>query len=133
MPYQVSLYDHVLTVRLDGRCHPQDLDLELRSVLEKQAAPVIVIIDLTLAIGLDQPLKSMFSRVLQHHYVSVVGICGVNAILRKDVEDMLPVLRRVRRVVLAETEADLRSELGLALSADQPKKLSGMLAYLKKT
>ncbi len=132
MPYQVSLCDDVLTIGLDGRCHPQELYFELRSALDKQAVPAVVIIDLTLAIGFDQQIKSMFHRILQHHNVSVVGICGVNAVLQKDVEEIVPVLRRVRRVVLAETNADLRTVLGLAPAAEPPKKLSGMLAYLKK-
>src|SRR5512133_2222214 len=116
MSYQVSLYEDVLTARLDGRCISQDLYLELRSALDKQTAPVIVIIDLTLAIGFDQQLKSMLYRVLQHHYVGMVGICGVNSMLAKDVDDVVPVLRRLRRVVVAETEADLRTELGLAVA-----------------
>ncbi len=132
MPYQISLFDGVLTARLDGRCNPQDLYLEIRGVLDKQTTPIVMIIDMTLAIGFDQQLKSMLYRMLQHHYISMVGICGVNSMLTKDVDEVVPVLRRLRRVVIAETEADLRIGLGLAPTAEPPRKLTGMLAYLKK-
>ncbi len=132
MPYQVSLYDDVLTVRFDGRCNAQDVYHDLRSALDKRAVPAIVVIDLTLATSFDQQLKSTLHRAMQHHNVRVVGICGLNATLRKDVDDLVPVLRRIRRVAIAETESDLHSQLGLAASIEQPKKLSGMLGYLKK-
>ena len=132
MPYQVSCYDTVLTVRIDGRCNPQELYLELRSALDNQSAPVIAILDLTLAASFDQQLKSMFYRALQHHYVAAVGICGVNAMLAKDVDDVIPVLRRIRRVVVAETDSDVRAELGLTAPIEPSRKLTGMLAYLKK-
>ncbi len=133
MPYHVSLYDDVLTVRFDGRCNSQDAYLDLRSQLDKQSAPVIVVIDLTLATSFDQQLKSTLHRAMQHHNVKVVGICGFSAMLQKDVDDVIPVLRRIRRVVVAETEADLRSQLGLVAPIAQPKKLAGMLGYLKKS
>jgi hypothetical protein len=97
-----------------------------------QSAPVIAILDLTLANSFDQQLKSTFYRAFQHHYIAAVGICGVSGLLSKDIDDLVSVLRRVRKVVVSETEADLRAELGLAAPEAEQKKLSGMLAYLKK-
>jgi hypothetical protein len=116
---------------LDGRANAQDVYQDLRSNLDNQDMPVIAILDLTLATSFDQQLKSMFYRACQHHQVAHVGICGVNAEVSKDVNDLLPVVRRVRRVVVSQTEADLRADLGLAAPLPQQPKLSGMLAYLK--
>jgi hypothetical protein len=133
MSHQISCYDGVLTVRLDGRANAQEVYQDVRSNLDNQSTPVIAILDLTLATNFDQPLKSMFYRACQHHQVAHVGICGVNPEVSKDVNDLLPVLRRVCRVVVSETEADLRADLGLAAPLPHQPKLSGMLAYLKSS
>ena len=132
MSHQVSVYDGVLTVRLDGRVNAQEVIQDIRTNLDSQTAPVIVIVDLTLAGSFDQQLKSMFYRIFQHHFVSVVGLCAVNSEVEKDVNDLLQVLRRVRKVIVSPTEADLRVELGLAAPQPPQKKLTGMLGYLKK-
>jgi hypothetical protein len=132
MPHQVTYYDQVLTIRLDGRCIAQKVRQDMRNNLDNQSAPVIAILDLTLANSFDQQLKSTFYRAFQHHYIAAVGICGVSGLLSKDIDDLVSVLRRVRKVVVSETEADLRAELGLAAPEAEQKKLSGMLAYLKK-
>ncbi len=133
MSHQISCYDGVLTVRLDGRANAQDVYQDIRASLDNQSTPVIAILDLTLAASFDQQLKSAIYRACQHHQLAHVGICGVNPEVSKDVNDVLPVLRRVRRVVVSETEADLRADLGLAAPLPQQRKLSGMLAYLKKS
>jgi hypothetical protein len=132
MPHQVAYYDKVLTIRLDGRCVAQQVHQDMRNSLDNQSAPVTAILDLTLATAFDQQLKSTFYRAFQHHYVAAVGICGVSDPVSKDVNDLVSVLRSVRKVVVCETEADARAELGLAAGEAQQKKLSGMLAYLKK-
>jgi hypothetical protein len=132
MSHYVSSIGGVLTIRLDGRTNTQDLYQDIRTSLDAQSSPITIIIDLTLARNFDQHLKSTLYRVLQHHHVGVVGICGVNAEVTKDVTDLLPVIRRIRRVTVCETEADLRSELGLSAPLQQQKKLTGMLTYLKK-
>ena len=132
MPHQVTYYDNVLTVRLDGRCNAQEVHQDMRNTLDSQSAPITTILDMTLATSFDQQLKSTFYRAFQHHYVAAVGICGVSGPLSKDVEDLVSVLHRVRKVAVCETEADVRAELGLGTGDVQQKKLSGMLAYLKK-
>jgi hypothetical protein len=133
MSHQISCYDGVLTVRLDGRASAQEVYQDIRTNLDNQTTPVITILDLTLATSFDQQLKSTFYRACQHHQVANVGICGVNLEVSKDVADLLPVLRRVCRVIVSPTEADLRADLGLATALPQQKKLSGMLTYLKKS
>jgi hypothetical protein len=132
MSHQVSVYDGVLTVRLDGRVSAQEVIQDIRSNLDSQSKPVTVILDLTLAASFDQQLKSMLYRAFQHHNVACVGFCGLNPEVEKDVNDLLVVLRRVRTVSVGQTEADVRVELGLTAAQPQQKKLNGMLAYLKK-
>lgn len=131
MAHHVSVYNGVMIVRLDGRVNAPEVVQDIRTNLDHQSSPVIVIVDFTLASSFDQHLKSMFYRILQHHYVSVVGMCGINSELANDLNDFLPVLRRVRKVVVNITEADLRADLGLTVGQPQ-KKLGGMLTYLKK-
>jgi hypothetical protein len=132
MPHQVAYYDKVLTIRLDGRCVAQQVHQDMRNNLDNQSAPVTAILDLTLATAFDQQLKSTFYRAFQHHHIAAVGICGVSDPMSKDIDDLVSVLRRVRKVAVCATEADVRAELGLATGEVQQKKLSGMLAYLKK-
>jgi len=132
MSHHITCYDEVLTVRLDGRASAPEVYQEVRAQLDSQSLPVVAILDLTLASNFDQQLKSTFYRAFQHHLVARIGICGVNAEVAKDVNDLLPVLRRVRKVVVSQTEADLLADLGLAAPLPQQKKLSGMLNYLKK-
>jgi hypothetical protein len=132
MTHQLSSYSNVLTVRLDGRVNAQEVYQDILNTLAKQPVPITVILDMTLATQFDQQLKSLFYRVFQHHRVARVGVCGINGQVQHDVDDLLVVLRRVRTVTVSETEADLRVEMGLAAPLPQQRKLSGMLAYLKK-
>lgn len=132
MKHQVSYYNGVLTVRLNGRANVMDVAHDVRNIVEKQVGSIVAILDLTFANSFDQQFKSMFYRIFQHRLVTCVGVCGINAQVSKDVNDLLTVLRRTRRVVQGETEADLRSELGMVSPLMQEKKLSGMLSYLKK-
>lgn len=130
MSHQVNFLDKVLTIRLDERTNSQELLQDVRNVLENEIGKCIVILDTTFATTIDQNLKSLLSRILQHHAIAKIGICGINPEIEQEMNDLLVVLRRVRYVVIASTEADLRSELGLT---PQARKLNGMLAYLKKT
>jgi hypothetical protein len=132
MKHQVTYYNGVLTVRLNGRANVMDVAHDIRSTIEKQVGSIVAILDLTFANSFDQQFKSMFYRIFQHRLITCVGVCGINAQVGKDVNDLLTVLRRSRRVVLGETESDLRSDLGLVSPLVQQKKLSGMLSYLKK-
>src|SRR5260370_19866607 len=133
MGHQVSGYDGVLTVRLDGRVDAQSFLQDLRDQLDLQTAKQIVILDTTLSGSFDQFLKSMLFRTFQHHSVGVVGICGVNSEVKQDIDDLVTVLSRVRKVIVGETEADLRVALGLTAPLPQDRKFGGMLAYLKKS
>ena len=132
MTHQLSSYNNVLTVRLDGRINAQEVYQDVLANLGMQTAPITVILDMTLATQFDQQLKSLFYRVFQHHQVARVGVCGINGQVQHDVDDLLTVLRRVRNVMVSETEADLRVDMGLAAPLPQQRKMSGMLAYLKK-
>ena len=129
MSHQVSFYDEVLTIRLNGRTNTQELLQDVRNILEPQTGHITAILDTTLATTIDQNLKSLLHRIFQHHAITTVGICGVNSDIHQEMNDLLVVLRRVRKVAVAPTETDLRSELGLAA---QTRKLTGMLNYLNK-
>jgi hypothetical protein len=129
MGHQVNYYNGVLTVRIDGRVHTQEILQDIRQNLDQLEKRAAVILDTTLCSGFDQLFKSMLYRILQHQYVGVVGIFGVNAAIEQDMRDIVTVLSRVRRVVVRDTEAELMTEFGLA---EPEHKLSGMLAYLKK-
>ncbi len=131
MSHHVTCLDGVLTIRLDGRSVAQEVYQDIRTCLDDQSMPVIAVLDLTLASGLDQQLKSMLYRAFQHHLIARAGICGINPNVSQDVADLLPVLRRVRKITVSETEPDLRAALGL-IAATPQRKLSGILAYLKK-
>lgn len=130
MAHQINFYNGALTVRLDGRVHTQETLQDIRQHLEELEQRAAVILDMTLCTGFDQQFKSMLYRILQHHSVGIVGICGVTAAIENDVKDLVVVLSRVRRVVIKQTEADLLAEFGLAAAPE--RKLTGMLAYLKK-
>jgi len=132
MTHQLSSFSNVLTVRLHGRVNPQEIYQDILHHLDQQSAPVTVILDMTLATQFDQQLKSLFYRVFQHHRVARVGVCGINSQIEADVTDLLNVLRRVRNVTISETESDLRVDMGLSAPLPQQRKMSGMLAYLKK-
>jgi len=133
MGHHVSSYEGVLTVRLDGRVDTQAFLQDLRDCLDSQTSAQTVILDTTLSGGFDQFLKSMLFRAFQHHSVGIIGICGVNEEVKQDVEDLVTVIGRVRKVIVRETEADLRVELGLVAPMANNRKFGGMLAYLKKS
>jgi len=130
--HQVSSYEGVVTIRLDGRIDTQLFLQDLRSQLDQHTAKQIIILDTTLSSGLDPFLKSMLFRTFQHHSVGAVGICGVNLEVKQDIDDLVRVLSRVRKVMVSQTEADLRVALGLIAPLSQGRKFGGMLAYLKK-
>ena len=129
MGHQINYYNRALTIRIDGRVQTQEVLQDIRQHLDQLESRSAVILDTTLCTGFDQLFKSMFHRILQHQQVGVVGICGVTDLVEADVQDIVTVLSRVRRVVVKPTEADLLAEFGLA---EPEHKLSGMLAYLKK-
>jgi hypothetical protein len=129
MSHQINYYNRVLTVRIDGRVHTQEILQDIRQHLDELESRSAVILDMTLCSGFDQQFKSMLHRILQHQLVGIVGICGVTDAIEADIQDIVTVLGRVRRVVVKPTEAELMTEFGLA---EPEHKLSGMLAYLKK-
>ena len=133
MSHQVSSYEGVVTIRLDGRIDTQLFLQDLRNQLEQHTEKQIIILDTTLSGGFDSFLKTMLFRTFQHHSVGVIGICGVNAEVKPDIDDLVRVLSRVRKVVVSQTEADLRVAFGLAAPLSQDRKFGGMLAYLKKS
>jgi Ni,Fe-hydrogenase III small subunit len=130
MSHFVRTYDGVVTIRLDGRTNAQQVYLDILNTLNAQNIPAIVFLDMTLATSVDQNLKAVLYRAMQHRMVARIGICGINEIVERDVKDIISALERVRKVTVAGTEPDLRDAFGL--TAAQPKKLTGMLAYLKK-
>jgi Ni,Fe-hydrogenase III small subunit len=130
MSHFVRTYDGVITIRLDGRTNAQQVYSDILNTLNSQAIPGIVILDMTLATSLDQNVKAVLYRALQHRMVARIGICGVNDVIAKDVHALIDALQRVRKITVAGTEPDLRDAFGLTMA--QPKKLSGMLAYLKQ-
>lgn len=132
MSQQVSCFDGVITVGIDGRANAQELYQGMRASLDAQTKPTTIVLDLTLATGFDQQVKSIVYRVLQHHHVGAIGICGVNLELTRDINDLATVLRRNRQVTISETELDLRAALGLDAALPKTKKLTGLLNYVKK-
>ncbi len=134
MGHQINYYNGALTValtvRIDGRVHTQETLQDIRQHLDQLEGRAAVVLDFTLCTGLDQQFKSMLYRILQHQSVAAVGICGINTMVEADVRDIVTVLSRVRRVVVKPTETDLLTAFGLA--APPQRKLTGMLAYLKK-
>ncbi len=132
MAHSISQYDGVATVRLDGRINAQDLHQSLKSYLDLRAGgPVILIIDLGFAQALGQQTKAVLYRALQHHYVSKIGFYGANPTVSAELADMIPLLSRIRPLAFEPTEVDVRQKLGL-IKPQTERKLSGMLAYLKK-
>lgn len=132
MSHTISQYDGVATVRLDGKINVQELNHDLKKHLDaRSGGPVVVIIDLAFALTLGQQVKATLYRALQHHNVLKVGFCGANPDVSRELSDMLPLLGRLRPVFMEQTEADVRQKLGLSKPQTE-RKLSGMLAYLKK-
>lgn len=131
MPHQVSCYERVITIRLEGKVTALELVRDIRATLDEQEKTsfLTVLVDVTLADAFDSSIKSMLYRTFQHPRIKRIGICGVNSQIHKDVTDFANIMTRVRPVMIAATEADLRAEFGLLA---RPKKLEGMLAYLKK-
>jgi len=130
MGHAIMQYDSTVTVRLDGRVNTLELTQAIKSHLETQTTgPVFIVIDLSLAMGLEQPVKAALYRLLQHSRVLKIGFCGVSQEMKAELSDLLPLLERVRPVAVGATEAEVRQKLGLS----QPEhKLGGMLSYLKK-
>ena len=130
MVHAITHSDGTLTVRLHGRENAVELTQDIKTQLETKASgPVIILIDLSLAMDLGQPIIAALYRLLQHSRVLKIGFCGVSQEMRAELSTLLPLLERVRPVAVGVTEAEVRQKLGLS----QPEhKLSGMLSYLKK-
>jgi hypothetical protein len=132
MAHSISQYDGVALVRIDGRINAQEIYQALKNHLDLNAGgPVIVIIDLSFATALGQPVKAIFYRVLQHHNVLKAGFFGASPAVKAELADLVPTLGRVRPVAVEATEADVRQKFGLVKTPAE-RKLSGMLSYLRK-
>ena len=132
MTHTITHFDGVVTVRIDGRANAVDLAQNLKAALDSCTnGPVVVLIDLSLARELGQNVKANLYRILQHSQVLKIGFSGVTADVGVELRDMIPILLRVRPVVIGITEADVRQKLGL-LPASPERKLTGMLSYLNQ-
>ena len=129
MAQSITQFDGVVTVRIDGRANALELAQNLKAVLDDANSPVVVLIDLSLARELGQTVKANLYRVLQHARVLKIGFAGVSAEIGAELKDLVPILHRVRPVVIGITESDVRQKLGL-LSTTPERKLTGMLSYL---
>ncbi|MBE2194281.1 MAG: hypothetical protein IAE83_08895 [Anaerolinea sp.] len=132
MTHQVSFVEGVLTVRLNGRCSAQEVGQAIQSVLLQQKSPITAIVDLTFASGFDQTLKATFFRMMQHPMINRLGICSSSPTIASDVNDLVVALSRARTVTTAATESEILVAFGLADPPTQPRKLTGMLAHLKR-
>lgn len=132
MVHAITQYDGALTVRLDGRINAAELTQGMKAQLETQTnGPVVVVIDLSLAGSLGQPVKAALYRLFQHSRVLKIGLCGMSQEMVAELSDLLPLLERVRPVAVAATETEVRQKLGLG-KPNTERKLTGMLSYLKK-
>jgi hypothetical protein len=130
MTHTITQFEGVVTVRIDGRANALELTQDLKAVLDASTnGPVMVVIDLSLARELGQTVKVNLYRILQHVQVLKVGFSGVSADIGAELKDIIPILARVRPVVIGITEADVRQKLGL-VSPTAGRKLTGMLSYL---
>ena len=131
MTHSITQFDGVVTVRIDGRVNALELSQNLKAVLDDADSPAIVLIDLSLARELGQTVKANLYRILQHAKVFKIGFAGVSAEIGSELQDLVPILHRVRPVVIGITELDVRQKLGLQ-SATSERKLTGMLSYLNQ-
>ncbi len=132
MAHHINLNKDVLTIRITGQGNAQEIHQELLNYLAKQTNPLTVILDLTLATVFDRPMKAMLYRILQHGKIGRLGICSSNPAIAEDVNELLMALDRIRTVTTAANQIDLLEIFGLAEPSNQPRKLAGMLSYLKK-
>lgn len=132
MAHHINLNKDVLTIRITGQGNAQEIHQELLGYFSRQADPLTVLLDLTLATLFDRPLKAMFYRILQHGKIGRLGICSSNPAIAEDVNELLMALDRLRTVTTAANQIDLLVIFGLAEPSDQPRKLTGMLSYIKK-
>ena len=131
MTHSITQFDGVVTVRIDGRVNALELSQNLKAVLDDADSPAVVLIDLSLARELGQTVKANLYRILQHVKVLKIGFAGVSAEIGSELQDLVPILNRVRPVVIGITELDVRQKLGLQ-SATSERKLTGMLSYLNQ-
>jgi hypothetical protein len=132
MAHHINLNKDVLTIRITGQGNAQEIHQELLRYFSNQADPLTVLLDLTLATVFDRALKAMFYRILQHGKIGRLGICSSNPAIAEDVNELLMALDRLRTVTTAANSIDLMVIFGLAEPSDQPRKLTGMLSYIRK-
>ncbi|MFN8421669.1 MAG: hypothetical protein U0528_20845 [Anaerolineae bacterium] len=136
MGQRLSLIDSVLTVRLDGRPEAITVATEIRSVLDSQSIAVYIILDFTHVTALDQNIKAVLFRGMQHPRVAPkVGVFGINRAILDDAKQLLTALANTRKVVVRDSEPEVRDALGLSISSSsefERPKLSGMLNFSKK-
>lgn len=131
MSHVMNLVDDVLTIRITGRAASQEVLQDLGKHLNGRHAPVTVILDLTMASQIDQNLKAALFRAFQHRAVDQIGIASGNPDMAVSVTDLETALQRVRKVQVGKTEMDVLAKFGLAEPPTQPRKLTGMLSFLK--
>lgn len=136
MSQRLSLLDGVLTVRFDGRAEAVSFTGELRAILDNQTVPVYVILDFTHLTLLDQNIKAALFRGLQNPRIAPkIGVFGVNRVIMDDAKQLLTALANTRKVVVRDSEPEVRDALGLSISSSsefERPKLSGMLNFSKK-
>ncbi|HRE46655.1 MAG TPA: hypothetical protein PLD47_02935 [Aggregatilineales bacterium] len=132
MTQQVTLIGGVLTVRLNGHVSALEVGQAVQTHLLQQKTPVTLIVDMTFATALHQNLKMLFFRLFQHPLVGQVGVVSSSPVLAVELNDLANALARIRKVTVAATESELLVTFGLAEPPTQPKKLSSMLAHLKR-
>jgi len=131
MSHVMNLVDDVLTIRINGRAASSEMLQDLGKYLNERRAPLTIILDLTMASQIDQNLKAALFRAFQHRAVGQIGIASGNPDMTTNVTDLQTALQRVRKVQLGKTEIEVLAKFGLADPPTQPRKLTGMLSYLK--
>jgi hypothetical protein len=132
MAHRLVLLNDSLTIRLDGKVDSQELAQELRTVLDNLHNITTVVLDFTHAAELDQNFKATMYRQLQHPKLArVIGACGINPGVFKDAKELLLGLAHVRKVIVRDTEVDLRGVLNLT-PLPKGRGFTGMLSFVKK-
>jgi hypothetical protein len=133
MGHRLILQQGSVTIRLDGATNPHILAAELRETLDKQTAPLAILIDFTHASDIDQALKSQIYRMFQHPKAArTVGFFGLTPLLLAELQGLLTGLAQVRKIVVRDTEMDTLVAMNLATVPANERRLSGMVNFAKR-
>lgn len=132
MTHKFNLVNNVLTIHINGRGNAQEILHDLGICLDKETKPLTVILDLTLASTFDHNQKAMFYRALQHRNVKQVGIVNSNPGFTSNVQELIAAIQCLYAVQTATAEMDVLAKFGLAEAPVRPRKMAGLLSYLKK-